>query len=228
MEQKLSRKELKLLAKSQIKGNLAVLFSFYLLSMVIPVIFQLQIDFQNFSSIIEVLRDNALRLHLLQPFKFSLSLSTCLSGIIVLILCAPIQFSTCYAYLKVSDEKKVNLRMITKGFTDAWDKSIFLYILIFIFTFLWTLLLIIPGIIKIYSYRMAFFILADNPEIGAREALKKSKEMMKGHKLELFILDISFIWWYVLVSLSFGLALIYVGPYTNATVTNFYKRIKIS
>ena len=73
---------------------------------------------------------------------------------------------------------------------------------------------------------MTFYIIADNPSISGSEAIKKSKEMMKGHKWELFVLLFSFFWWYVLGVITFGLAYIYVIPYAEATVINFYEKIK--
>ena len=73
---------------------------------------------------------------------------------------------------------------------------------------------------------MSFYILADNPELTAREALSKSKEMMNGHKWDLFVLQLSFFWWYLLVGITFGIAAIYVTPYISATTANFYNSIK--
>ena len=100
-----------------------------------------------------------------------------------------------------------------------------LYIITNFFTFLWSLLFVIPGIVKIYSYSMAPFILADNPDFTAREALSKSKKIMNGHKFELFVLQLSFFWWYILDWITLGIASIYVIPYINATTTNFYNKI---
>ena len=73
---------------------------------------------------------------------------------------------------------------------------------------------------------MAYYVLADNPDFTAREALRESKKIMKGHKMDLFILELSFIFWNILVSLTFGLAAIYVVPYKNAVIANFYNSIK--
>ncbi|MBQ6143280.1 MAG: DUF975 family protein [Clostridia bacterium] len=95
-----------------------------------------------------------------------------------------------------------------------------------VFTFLWSLLFFIPGIIKAYSYSMSPYIMAENPNIGALEAITKSKEMMKGHKFEFFILDLSFIFWYLLILITCGFASIYIAPYVNATRTNFYLKLK--
>ena len=73
---------------------------------------------------------------------------------------------------------------------------------------------------------MTFYIIADNPSISGSEAIKKSKEMMKGYKWELFVLLFSFFLWYVLGVITFGLSYIYVIPYVEATVVNFYEKIK--
>jgi uncharacterized membrane protein len=91
-----------------------------------------------------------------------------------------------------------------------------------IYNFLWFLLLIIPGIIKFYAYRMVPYILADNPNIGASRAIELSKEMMDGNKFSLFVLDISFIGWYFLGALLFGIGVLFVNPYVNATEAELY------
>ncbi len=88
--------------------------------------------------------------------------------------------------------------------------------------FLWYLLFIIPGIIKYYSYRMVPYILADNPGIGSKAAIDLSNEMTNGHKLDMFILDLSFIGWYLLGALAFGVGTLFVFPYPNATFAELY------
>ncbi len=107
-----------------------------------------------------------------------------------------------------------------------WGKAFLLNLLITIFVALWSLLLYIPGIVKGLSYSFAPYILADNPELTAREALNQSKEMTNGHKSELFILGLSFIGWILLGIITFGIALIWVMPYMNTTYANFYRSIK--
>lgn len=88
--------------------------------------------------------------------------------------------------------------------------------------FLWYLLLIIPGIIKYYAYSMVPYILAENPNIGAREAINKSIEMTNGHKFDMFVLDLSFLGWYILGLLLFGIGILFVLPYDNATKAELY------
>jgi uncharacterized membrane protein len=88
--------------------------------------------------------------------------------------------------------------------------------------FLWSLLLIIPGIIKYYAYRMVPYILADNPNIGVKKAIALSNEMTMGHKFDMFVLDLSFIGWYLLGVLACGLGIFFVMPYENATNAELY------
>lgn len=95
-------------------------------------------------------------------------------------------------------------------------------LLIKIYIFLWTLLLIIPGIIKSYAYRMVPYILADNPNLGAKEAIALSNEMTMGHKFDMFVLDLSFIGWYLLGALACGVGVFFVMPYENATNAELY------
>lgn len=99
------------------------------------------------------------------------------------------------------------------------------YFLQGLFTFLWSLLLIVPGIIKRYAYSQAMFILADNPDIGAREAIRRSEEMMMGHKMELFLLELSFLGWHLLGLVTLGLSYIYVTPYIGAASAGFYRAL---
>lgn len=88
--------------------------------------------------------------------------------------------------------------------------------------FLWFLLLIIPGIVKTYAFRMVPYILADNPNIGYKRALELSEKMTHGHKFDIFILDLSFIGWYLLGTLAFFIGVLFVLPYVNATNAELY------
>nr|WP_312578353.1 DUF975 family protein [Sedimentibacter sp.] len=91
-----------------------------------------------------------------------------------------------------------------------------------IYNFLWTLLLIIPGIIKHYEYRMVPYILADNPNIGSKESIKLSMDMTEGHKFNMFVLDLSFIGWIILGALALGVGIYFVNPYIFATEAELY------
>lgn len=105
-------------------------------------------------------------------------------------------------------------------------KVLGLSIMMFIFIFLWSLLLIVPGIIAAYRYSQAVFILAENPEKGIMQCIRESKEMMINHKFEYFVLELSFILWFLLLLVTCGLASIYVNPYMTVTKANYYNAIK--
>ncbi len=96
-----------------------------------------------------------------------------------------------------------------------------------LYLFGWSLLFIIPGIIKSYSYMMIPYILADNPEISKDRAFEISRSMMDGHKWDAFVLGLSFIGWQIVSTISFGLAgIFWVNPYMDATYAEFYAAIK--
>lgn len=100
-------------------------------------------------------------------------------------------------------------------------------VLITVFTYLWTLLFIIPGIIKALSYSQALYIKGENPNISASRAIELSKIMMNGHKWDIFYLQLSFIGWNILSSLTFGiLGIVYVFPYYYAAHAFAYEEIK--
>lgn len=94
-----------------------------------------------------------------------------------------------------------------------------------VYIFLWTLLLIIPGIIKSYEYRFVPYILAENPLLSSEAVLARSKEITDGHKMEIFVLDLSFIGWYLLGGLAFGIGGFFVDPYAEATNARLYEEL---
>ncbi len=91
-----------------------------------------------------------------------------------------------------------------------------------LYTILWSLLFVIPGVIKSYSYAMTPYILADHPEMTATEAITASRQMMDGHKWQLFCLYCSFIGWALLAILSCGLGFLWLNPYIEVSVAAFY------
>lgn len=95
-----------------------------------------------------------------------------------------------------------------------------------IFIMLWTLLLIIPGIIMSYAYSMTAYIMKDNPEMGAMECIKKSKAMMSGYKWKLFLLDLGFIGWMLLCIVTLGIYGLWLGPWMQCSRAKFYEELK--
>lgn len=121
--------------------------------------------------------------------------------------------------------KEFDVKSIFDGFND-YTRVLGTYLLVYIYTILWTLLLIIPGIIKSLSYSMVPFVLKDNPELSFNAAIERSMAMMEGHKWELFCLWLTFIGWVLLGIITFGIAYLWVLPYMNATFANYYEAVK--
>lgn len=107
-----------------------------------------------------------------------------------------------------------------------WLNIILTYFISAVFTALWSLLFVVPGIVKAISYSMAPYILVENPDMQPMDAINMSKAMMDGHKMDYFILMLSFIPWLLLCTITFGIAGIYVFPYIETTYFNFYYSIR--
>lgn len=127
--------------------------------------------------------------------------------------------------LKVARYQNTNLSDIFSGFNYIL-KAFGVAFMVGLFTWLWSLLLIVPGIIAACRYSMAFFILADNPEIGVMDAINQSKEMTKGYKWSYFVLCLSFIGWAILANFTFGILYLWLAPYMYVTNCFFYMKIK--
>lgn len=143
--------------------------------------------------------------------------SLCITG--------PLSLGSAYIYLNLTRGFGPDVNILFSGFQRFVD-TLVLWLLIGIFTFLWSLLLVVPGIIKAISYSQAYYILAEHPEMTAKEALDESIDMMDGHKMDYFVLYLSFIPWILLTTITCGLAGLYVIPYMTATFANFYLAIK--
>ena len=107
-----------------------------------------------------------------------------------------------------------------------WAHNVGGVLLMTVYLFFWTLLLIIPGLIKSLSYALTPFILNEKPELSANEAIELSMKMMDGHKWDLFVLMLSFIGWIILACFTFGILYIWLVPYMSAAYANFYNEIK--
>lgn len=142
------------------------------------------------------------------------------------ILYGPISVGLCIFTLNLARNKEsAKITDLFSGFRLIL-KALIITLLFNIAMFLGYLLFIIPGIIAGLMFSQAYYILTDNPELSAIQCLKKSAEMMKGHKMELFIMGISFIGWLIVCVLSFGIGYLWYTPYYQMTMTNFYLNLK--
>ena len=155
--------------------------------------------------------------------------------LIILIIALVLQFFLfgpleigCKNFFKVNAYEQAELNCITLGFSkNNYMKMAVTMFLKNLYIALWSLLLFVPGIIKSYEYRMIPYILADCPDIAKDEAFRISKEMMKGNKMDAFILDISFFGWILLTVITCGIAgTFYVAPYIAATDAELFIAIR--
>ena len=121
--------------------------------------------------------------------------------------------------------EEVDLGVLFAGFQE-YSRILTTKLLQAVYTFLWSLLLLIPGIIKHYSYAMTDYILKDEPELCNNAAIERSMAMMEGNKMKLFLLDLSFIGWAILCLFTFGIGFFVLQPYVQVSHAAFYEDLK--
>ena len=153
-------------------------------------------------------------------------------GSILLWIGSFIGLSRNIAFLELRDDQKEEKPYMAafSVFTEnRFGPELINFVLVSIFTFLWIWLLIIPGIIKAYSYSMTPYIVKDmvasGKQVSATDGINASKELMKGHKMALFIFDLSFLGWNILAAITCGLGYLWVTPYYQTAKANFYRHI---
>lgn len=201
-----TRAEIKEQARAQLKGKVWMLLLCTIVSSIIPAIV---------SGIGSALTSNG-----------NTAAGTIVSLAGSLLLTAPLSLGLTMVYLNVTYGEDPQVSTLFEPFKKCYGKIIALMLLVEIFIMLWTLLFIIPGIIMGFAYSQSFFILAENPDMSPMECIKESKRIMKGRKMDLFVLYLSFIPWMLLVGITLGIAGIWVIPYMTLTMTNFYHKIK--
>ena len=149
------------------------------------------------------------------------------SSLIKIFLCNPILVGCDRFFMTSREDGDVKLNTLGHGFKSVYLRNVGTMFLRDLFLSLWTLLFIIPGIIKYYSYRMVPYILADRPDLNHKEVIDLSRKMMDGNKWAAFVLDLSFIGWYILGVCTCGLvSLFYTAPYVEHTNAALYLKLK--
>ena len=160
------------------------------------------------------------------PFSSSVA-SSGSASFLWTILCMPLMWGFEVFFLNLIRGKEINWDSIFDGYKNGeWKRVGGTYLLLYIYVILWTLLLIIPGIIKGLSYSMTPYIMKDDPAIFGNAAIEKSMRMMDGHKMDLFWLYLSFIGWIILSIFTFGIGFILLEPYIDSSVAHFYEDLK--
>lgn len=171
------------------------------------------------------------------PMSINLSVVILLIAIIIVVLLIAIAMAVGMFFLSSivrTGYAKFNFELVNNqkpsvgvlfGYFKHWKRLTYTNFLVALRVFLWSLLFIIPGIIASYSYAMVPYILAENPNLSAKEVLQLSKRMMTGNRFRLFCLQFSFIGWILLSILTLGVGSIFLAPYQVAAEACFYKEI---
>ena len=134
-------------------------------------------------------------------------------------------YSVAHKELLQNGDAAITRNTVRLAFSDYVRNAVSI-LLVYLYTILWTLLFIVPGIIKGLAYSLTPFIVKDNPQLSPNEAINLSMKMMKGHKFDLFYLYLSFIGWILLAMLTLGIGLLWVIPYMQTSMAAFYLDVK--
>lgn len=142
------------------------------------------------------------------------------------LLLLPLSIGSVWAWVDLSRGGKISFAHLIEPYKTMFGKSILVAVLQGIFLSLWTLLLIVPGIIKSFSYMLTYHILRDEPELSPLQAITKSRRMMNGHKAEAFVLGLSFIGWILLGIVTLFIGFLWIAPYMSVTYAHFYNTLR--
>lgn len=154
------------------------------------------------------------------------SFNTSAGGPILSLLFIPFTFAVAGYFLNHLRGFNPEFKSLYKEGFDNYGKYFTVGVMTNLSIFLWTLLFIVPGIIKEFEYFFVGQIIHDNPNLDYKQAKDLSRRMTKGFKGELFFMGLSFILWYILVAITFGIALLYVLPYVSCTTAMYYENLK--
>ena len=217
-----SCKDLKLTAKNDLNGRWgtaigAMLLATYIPSMVVSIP----------SSIFSFVYGLAMETGSYVMAGISYILMMVLAFVPTLLIVAPLMMGYIYFSLRIARHREANATMPYRAFTKGvYGRVTMGYFMMTVYICLWSLLFIIPGIIKSLSYAMLPYIMMDDPNKTWKEALEESKQMMNGHKWDLVKLGLSFFGWILLVCLTWGILIVYAGPYMQQAQANFYRALK--
>ncbi len=229
MSLNLDRGQLKLDAKGSMRGHrpsvylvtLVYLLILYILGVLATLLMYPGLDFNRMASLQTMTEDQLAEMYQLmlrtRPSFFAQLLDVAIEIMGTMLGVGFLSFC-----LSVSRGQEAGFSHLFDGFGNFLN-LLLLEILISIFVFLWSLLLIVPGIIAAYRYSMAVFIMLDTPDKNPIQCIRESKELTAGHKGALFLLDLSFLGWYLLSVIPF--VSIYVLPYVNVTKANYYRTL---
>ena len=146
----------------------------------------------------------------------------CAGLIANVLITGPFTYGLCKTFYDlVMGGERVKLDTVFSGFRK-YGETVLLGFMVSLFTALWSLLFIVPGIVKAFAYSMSYYVKAEHPEYTWRQCMDQSQSLMRGYKGRYFVLQLSFIGWYIVGSLAFGIGVLWVYPYHECTNANFY------
>lgn len=145
-------------------------------------------------------------------------------ALLSLVIGGVVQLGQCSFYLNLVNRRQARFSDLFSQFHRLW-KGFCMQFVIGLFVFLWSLLLVVPGIIAAYRYAMVPYLMAEFPDLGVMDAMAESKRLMHGNKARLFCLQLSFIGWTLLSALTLGIGMLWVNPYSQAAEAAFYMTV---
>lgn len=162
-----------------------------------------------------------------EPINVSVSVGGGAAALLLNILVFNVLKVGCSSFFLRNACGQASLNNLLDGFRTDYGKNVLTMFLVRLFTVLWSLLFVIPGIMKAYSYRLVPYILTDMPQLSQKQAMQLSTQLMHGSRWRAFVLDLSFIGWEILNVLTLGiLGLFYVNPYVHATNAELYLALR--
>ena len=224
-----SRKELKSRAKAQLGGG--IFTSRWLTALLVCLVYSAIFGICSLPGSISGVMQNIQSISSgdIANLNIRFSFGSGIGTFLVLLLSGPLTYGKDRMFLtQARDNENLVFADLFKGFTEDLGGNILIGLMTALFAFLWSLLFLIPGIVKAYAYSMVFYIKADHPDYDWKMCINESKRLTMGHKGELFILDLSFFGWYFVGALCFGIGIFWVTPYMEATKAHFYQNLLIA
>lgn len=208
-------------ALSRLRGNWAPVVVAAIVYVVVCIIFLAVGDWNTISKKVP-----ALAAFVPSTFGIKAILEGC-GWIVSLFIVIPLEFGFCNSMRVLYEEADYNATSNMFRFaTDNYLHIVWTGFLMTLKVLLWSLLLIIPGIIKAYAYALTPYIVVEHPEMSASEVLSESERLMEGHKFDFFWLQLSFIGWFILSLLTLGIGFFWLEPYCQTSIASFYNDIK--
>lgn len=215
------RKKFKAAALEQLKGRWKIPVLATLLTCALIGIFATAVSFNSWNNSYFMSAHGDGNFFVCMPWHISEIIGFVLNAVAIIFLVAILSVHN----TMFKESREIYFSDFTNGLNQWWQafRGGLWFVL---WVALWSLLFFIPGIVKFYSYSMMFFVMAENPKISVCKAMDISKELTRGYKGELFVLDLSFLGWAILASIPCGLGYLWLWPYMVMTKTNAYQYLK--